>query len=174
LKNLFIIIIAVITLSGCKTNINIPADGKSTPLFLRDGLLYADSTAKVPFTGRNKSKALDQVVEYDVLNGVKEGEFIIYYPNQKIQMIGKMKGNKNVGEWKYYFSDGSLQTSGYYDDDIPNGKWIWYNPKGKIMEEGNFLNGIRDGEWKSYDSVGNLSIVRIYKDSLMIDSTKIE
>lgn len=145
----------------------------ANPLFLKDGILYSDSLSTTPYTGRNKSHMLDMTIEYDVVNGIKEGDFIIYYPNNKIQMVGKMKDNKNVGEWKYYFSDGSLQTSGYYDDDVPTGKWIWFDQTGKVLEEGNFLNGKREGEWKSYDSAGTLSIVRIYKDSVLIDSTRI-
>jgi antitoxin component YwqK of YwqJK toxin-antitoxin module len=88
-------------------------------------------------------------------------------------MIGKMRENKNVGEWKYYFSDGSLETAGFYDDDIPTGKWIWYQPDGKVLEEGNYIGGKREGEWKSYDSTGALNIVRLYKENELIDSTKI-
>jgi antitoxin component YwqK of YwqJK toxin-antitoxin module len=145
----------------------------SNPLVLKDGLLYSDSLSTVPFTGRNKSNMFDMKIEYDVVNGKKEGDFITYYPNDKIQMIGKMKENKNVGEWKYYFPDGSLETSGFYDDDIPTGKWIWFQPDGKVIEEGNYISGKREGEWKSYDSTGALNIVRLYKENELIDSTKI-
>lgn len=145
----------------------------SKPLVLKDGLLYSDSLSTVPFTGRNKSNMFDMKIEYDVVNGKKEGDFITYYPNNKIQMIGKMKENKNVGEWKYYFSDGSLETSGFYDDDIPTGKWTWFQSDGKVIEEGNYVNGNREGEWKSYDTLGVLTIVRLYKENELIDSTKI-
>ena len=145
----------------------------ANPLVLKDGLLYSDSLSTIPYTGRNKSHMLDMKIEYDVVNGKKEGDFITYYPNDKIQMIGKMKENKNVGEWKYYFSDGSLETSGFYDDDIPTGKWIWFQPDGKVIEEGNYIGGKREGEWKSYDSTGALNIVRLYKENELIDSTKI-
>ena len=145
----------------------------SKPLFLKDGLLYSDSLSTVPFTGRNKSNMLDMKIEYNVVNGIKEGDFITYYPNDKIQMIGKMNANKNVGEWKYYFKDGSLETSGFYEDDIPNGKWTWFQPDGKVIEEGNYVNGNREGEWKSYDTLGVLEIIRVYKENILIDSTKI-
>lgn len=172
MKNLLILFVTIITIFGCKPSIHKPADGKSTPLVLREGLLYADSTANIPFTGRNKSRMMDMKIEYDVVNGIKEGDFITYYSNDKIQMIGKMKGNKNVGEWKYYFQDGSLETTGFYDNDIPTGKWTWYYPNGKVVEEGNYLNGKREGEWKNYDSTGLLDIIRVYKENKMIDSVK--
>lgn len=145
----------------------------SKPLVLKNGLLYSDSLSTVPFTGRNKSNMFDMKIEYDVVNGEKEGDFITYYSNDKVQISGKMKANKNVGEWKYYFPDGSLETSGFFDNDSASGKWVWYNQKGQILEEGSFLAGLRDGEWKTYDSTGVVSIIRIYKNNEVIDSTKV-
>lgn len=146
----------------------------SNPLVLKDGLLFSDTLSTIPFTGRNKSRMLDMKIEYDVVEGKKEGDFIIYYPNDKIQMAGKMKDNKNVGEWKYYFLDGSIQTTGFYDNDIPTGHWMWYNPNGKVIEEGEYTDGKREGEWKNYDSLGLIEIVRLYKENNLIDSTRVK
>ncbi len=146
----------------------------SNPLVLRDGLLYSDTLSTIPFTGRNKSRMLDMKIEYDVVEGKKEGDFIIYYSNDKIQMAGKMKDNKNIGEWKYYFLDGSIQTNGFYDNDIPTGHWMWYNPDGKVIEEGEYIDGKREGEWKNYDSLGLIEIVRLYKENNLIDSTRVK
>lgn len=107
----------------------------SNPLVLKDGLLYCDSLSTTPFTGRNKSRMLDMKIEYDVVNGKKNGDFIVYFSNDNVQIAGKMKENKNVGEWKYYFPSGSLQTSGFYENDIPTGKWTWFNPQGKLLKK---------------------------------------
>ena len=146
----------------------------SYPLVLKDGLLYSDTLSTIPFTGRNKSRMLDMKIEYDVVEGKKEGDFIIYYFNDKIQIAGKMKDNKNIGEWKYYFPDGSIQTTGFYDNDIPTGHWMWYNPDGKVIEEGEYIYGKREGEWKNYDSLGLIEIVRLYKENNLIDSTRVK
>ena len=171
IKNLIYFFLAVV-FTACASKGN---DEKlSNPLVLKDGLLYSDSLSTVPFTGRNKSRMLDMKIEYDVVNGKKEGDLIIYYPNDKIQMIGKMKNNKNEGEWKYYFPDGSLETSGYFENDIPMGKWTWFYPNGKVVEEGNYVLGKREGEWNNYDSTGKLDVVRLYKENELIDSTKID
>ncbi len=173
MKKIFLLLLISILVFSCgikkpKTN-----DDLSAPLVNKNGLYYKDSTSTVPFTGRNKSKALDQVVEYDVVNGVREGDFIIYYPNKKIQMAGKISKDKNVGEWKYYYEDGSLQTVGNFNEDKPSGLWTWYYPNGKVAEEGNFLEGKRNGEWKSYDTTGTLKILRKYKLEKLIDSTAV-
>jgi antitoxin component YwqK of YwqJK toxin-antitoxin module len=171
IKNLIYFFLAVV-FTACASKEN---DEKiSHPLVLKDGLLYSDSLSTVPFTGRNKSRMLDMKIEYDVVNGKKEGDIIFYYPDDKIQMIGKMKENKNNGEWKYYFPDGSLETSGYFENDIPTGKWTWFYPNGKVVEEGNYVLGKREGEWNNYDSTGKLDIVRLYKENKLIDSTKID
>lgn len=145
----------------------------SIPLVLKDGLLYNDSLSTTPFTGRHKSNMFDMKIEFEVINGKKNGDFITYYPNDKVQIFGKMKENKNVGEWKYYFADGTLETSGFFDNDSASGKWVWYNQKGQILEEGYFLAGLRDGEWKTYDTSGAISIVRIYRNNELLDSIKV-
>jgi antitoxin component YwqK of YwqJK toxin-antitoxin module len=171
LINIIVVLLAALLLYGCKIKIPKHENVTTNPLVFRNGLLYIDSTSTVPYTGRNKSRMMDQVIEYDVVNGIKDGDFIIYYSNQKIQMIGKMSNNKNVGEWKYYKPDGSLETIGHYSDDKPTGTWIWYYPNGKIAEEGNYNFGKRDGKWKTYDTSSTSVIIRTYKDEKLIDST---
>jgi antitoxin component YwqK of YwqJK toxin-antitoxin module len=144
------------------------------PLVLRGGILYQDSTSSKPFTGRNKSRMLDMMIEYDVVDGIKEGDFIVYYSNKKNQMMGKMKQNKNVGLWKYYFKNGALQTTGYFNDDKPDSIWSWYSDKGILIEMGSFIEGKRNGGWKNFDSSGNLTYSRTFKDDKLVDSTRIQ
>lgn len=165
----FISILIVILFISCNQK---DEEKLSNPLVLKDGLLYSDTLSTTPFTGRNKSRMFDMKIEYDVVKGKKEGDFITYYPNDKIQMIGKMKENRNVGEWKYYFPDGSLETSGFYNNDVPTGKWTWYNEAGKLIEEGQYINGKREGDWKNFDTLGAVEIVRVYRADLLIDSTR--
>jgi antitoxin component YwqK of YwqJK toxin-antitoxin module len=141
------------------------------PLVQRDGLLYKDSTSTVPFTGRNKSRVLDKVIEYEVKDGIKNGEFILYFLNGKIEMKGKIINDKNEGEWKYYLPDGTLQTVGYFVNDFPDSTWTWYYQNGKIFEVGNFKNGVRNGEWKTFDENGTLRVRRIFENGAIKDST---
>lgn len=172
-KILFLILISLVLFSCGIKKVKIK-DDLSSPLVYKNGLYYADSTSSTPFTGRNKSKMLDQVIEYDVINGIREGDFIVYYPNKNIQIIGKLSNNKNVGEWKYYNSNGTIESVGNFLDDKPSGVWTWYYTNGKVAEEGKFVEGKRDGDWKSYDSLGTLTILRKYKMDKMIDSTSVK
>lgn len=170
MKILLLLVAILFTVFACKQKDEVQY---SKPLVIRDGLLYEDSTSTKPYSGRHKSRMKDMKIEYEVVNGVREGDFIIYFSNDKIQMEGKIKNNKNNGFWKYYYPDGSLQTSGYYNQDAPDSIWKWYYNNGKVSEEGKYHNGVRGGEWKSYDSIGRPSIVRLYKDDKLMDSTKV-
>lgn len=169
MKKIFILFAVSILIFSC---VNKVKSDLQKPLVLRDGILYKDSTSTKPYTGRNKSKMMDMIIESEVINGIREGDFISYYPNKKIQMIGKMKENKNVGLWKYFYPDGKVQTIGYFFNDTPDSIWKWYNEKGFLIETGKFEIGKRIGEWNYFDSLGRLSLVRIFKDDKQIDSTK--
>lgn len=141
------------------------------PLVLKDGLLYKDSTSTIPFTGRHKSKVMDKVIEYEVKDGIKNGDFILYYPNGKIEMRGKIVNDKNEGEWKYFLPDGTLQTAGIFINDVPESTWTWYYQDGKIFEQGNFKKGVRTGEWKTFDQNGKLRVLRKFENGEVKDST---
>lgn len=141
------------------------------PLVLKDGLLYKDSTETTPFTGRHKSKVMDKIIEYEVKDGIKNGDFILYFTNGKIEMKGKIVNDKNEGEWKYYLPDGTLQTVGIFKNDEPDSVWTWYYQDGKIFEQGVFKNGVRIGEWKTFDQYGKLRVSRKFNNGEIVDST---
>ena len=165
---LLILLFVPITFLSCSKSES--KSNMSSPLVLRNGLLFKDSLSTTPFTGRNKSKMLDQTIEYDVVDGIKSGDFIIYHKNGKVQMQGTMTNNLNIGEWKYYRIDGTLETIGTFENDTPSGKWQWYYQGGKVAEEGFFNKGLRDGEWKDYDTTGKLAIIIKYKMNTVLDS----
>ena len=142
----------------------------SNPLVLKDGILYQDSTSTMPYTGRHKSKMLNMKIEYEVTNGIKNGEFIVYHPNDKVQMVGKINDNKNEGVWKYYYQNGSLESEGSFNNDTVDGFWKWYDPKGIMIQEGFFIMGLKEGDWKKYDSFGQVKAFYTYNNDEIIDS----
>lgn len=174
MKNIFkvLILLAIAALSvmiiSCEQKNKNQLD---QPLVMKDGLLYKDSTSTTPYKGRHKSKVLDKVIEYEVKDGIKNGEFILYFPNGKIEMKGYIVNDKNQGEWKYYLPDGTLQTVGFFKDDVPDSIWTWYYQSGKVFEVGTFDKGTRTGEWKTFDENGTLRVSRIFEDGVVKDST---
>ena len=132
---------------------------KQEILVMKDSLLY-EINSDEPFTGLHKGKANTSYIEYEVVNGVKQGSFKLYYEDGTIQMIGTMNKNKNVGKWQYFYKDGSIESEGYFVNDYPEGNWIWYYKNGNKSEEGFLRHGVRSGEWNFYSEDGE-------KDSTM-------
>ena len=126
-----------------------------TSLEMRDTLIYLKGS-ETPFTGREKAMIKDKIIEYDVVNGMRHGEFLIYYENGNIEIKGKMHNNRNVGNWQYFYPSGELESEGYFVDNQPEGKWLWYSPAGKLKKEGNYKQGRRVGWWRNFDGNGNV------------------
>lgn len=166
MKNPFIYLalLLLIVIMGCNKKYY---DGKD--LVLKDGLLYK-SSQKNPFTGKIKALINKQVLEYAVVNGMKNGEFIFRFENNNIQMKGNIVNNNNEGVWNYYFPDGTIESTGIFLNNNPDGTWRWFYPNGQIKEQGNFNAGKREGEWLSYKTDGTLYITREFKDGELLDS----
>ncbi len=120
-----------------------------------DTIIYKPGT-KEPFNGTWKGEMDSMKIEFDVVNGKKEGNFRSYYPNGKLLMSGGIKNNRNEGEWKYFYDNGQVESFGLFKDDKADGKWTWYYPDGTLRQTGYFVAGQRDSLWKTYDSTGVL------------------
>ena len=125
-------------------------------LELRDTLIYKKGEAN-PFTGHEKARIQDKIIEYDVVNGIKQGDFKLYFLNGNLQIEGRMENNRNVGEWKYYYESGGIESKGEFENDKPKGEWTWYYPSGEIKEKGNYFEGKRIGRWQQFDEAGNIT-----------------
>ena len=159
---IFISIFSVIIASCGKEEI------PKSSLVIKDNLLYKRGS-DVPFTGREKALINNKIVEYDVKDGFKHGEFKIYSENGNIEMQGQLDSNRNVGYWQYFFPDGKIESEGSFNLDNPNGKWIWNYPDGKRKEEGEYNNGVRVGKWYQFDNNGKITFEYNYDQN---DSTK--
>lgn len=129
---------------------------KRTDLIKVKGLLYKSGT-NVPYTGREKAKVSGRIIEYDVVNGIKNGAFKVSYSEGKPQIIGQVVNDKNEGLWKYYYENSQVESEGIFKNDIPEGKWTFYYADGKVKENGNYVSGKRDGVWLSYAEDGKLT-----------------
>ncbi len=137
-------------------------------LIIKDNLLYKRGS-EIPFTGREKALVQNKIVEYDVLDGIKHGDFRIYSEEGIIEIEGQLDSNRNVGKWQYFYPNGTIESEGYFNLDRPNGKWIWNYPDGMKKEEGEYVNGVRLGMWYQYDSTGKIVFEYNYE---LDDSTK--
>ena len=162
MKSLLQLLLLILLIFSCTKN-EIPP----STLEMRESLLYKIGS-DIPFTGKERAMVKGKIIEYDVVEGMRHGDFRFYYENGNLEVQGQMDHNKNIGKWQYYYITGELESEGNFVDDNPEGKWTSYFPSGKIKEEGNFTNGIRVGLWKQFDEQGNLIMD---KDFLLDDST---
>lgn len=133
---------------------------KST-LIIKDNLLYKQGS-NIPFTGRERAMVENEIVEYDVKDGYKHGEFRIFSKDGKLQMQGQLDSNRNVGKWQYFYPNGQIESEGYFISDLPQGKWVWNYSDGKKREEGNYRNGERIGIWFQFDNNGEVIFEKNY------------
>jgi antitoxin component YwqK of YwqJK toxin-antitoxin module len=108
------------------------------------------------FTGRVIDTVNNKIIEYEVQNGMRNGEFIISHRNGQIEVQGHIKNNRNEGEWRYFYSTGELETIGSFKNDKPHSNWSWYYKNGKLKETGSFNNGERNGVWIIYNEDGTM------------------
>lgn len=157
----FIILFSLLFLSCGKEEI------PKSSLIIKDNLLYKRGS-DIPFTGREKALVDKKIVDYDVKEGLKHGEFRIFSEDGKLEVQGQIDSNRNVGKWQYFYTNGEIESEGYFNYDRPDGNWVWNYPDGKRKEEGIYLNGERIGMWYQYDNNGEVIFEKNYdlKDTL--------
>lgn len=129
-------------------------------------------------------------------NGILEGEFKAYYPNENLQGEGNYKNgemngvfkeyyeNKNIrlsgnyknslqdGEWKFYLEDGILQSIVNYKDGELNGLKEDYYKNGNVWTRQEFKNNAPEGVYEVYYENGNPQLKAIMKNGQMIEEQR--
>jgi len=155
-----------ITLLSCSK----PTNNKKG-ITVKDGAFY-DSITNKPYSGNITDTVSNQIMSYEVVNGIKDGQFMVKGLDGKTLMEGMLKKNKNEGKWKYYYPTGKLESEGNFVNDTVEGKWSWYYEDGTIKEEGYFENGKREGVWILYDINGNVKSIMNFKNGAKISEDK--
>ncbi len=138
----------------------------------KDGLIYKLGQDD-PFTGRIIDTLNNKIVEYDVVDGLKNGKFRVSYLDGMVSVFGKVKNNRNIGEWIYFYPNGQLESKGNFNYDKPHGKWMWFYANGNLKESGSFLNGHKSGKWNQYTIDGNLISIKFYDKGDMLNEIKL-
>lgn len=135
--------------------------------FKSDGLVYYKNSDKL-YTGVIFDSS-SVILQYDVVDGKKNGSFLVYYRDGKIAQSGYLINDKNEGEWKYYYLNGNLESRGIFINDIPEGEWNFFHPNGRIKNIGTFKSGLRENAWYDYDESGKLKNIYFFKNGILID-----
>ncbi len=89
-------------------------------------------------------------------NGVRQGWWQIEGRNGKIDEGAYVNGKKH-GEWVTTSADGVVRSRVTYDNGVPRGKATYYFPDGKVMETGYWNVDHWDGEYGRFYENGNKS-----------------
>ena len=77
-----------------------------------------------------------------------------YYDNGALYMEGDIKDGLREGEWVSYFLDGKVQSTGCFEKDLRTGKSLVYHENGNLWMEGYYKDGKQVGLWVYYDEQG--------------------
>jgi hypothetical protein len=97
-------------------------------------------------------------------DGLKDGDFITYFSNGKLQAKGSFKNGLYDGNWSMYYDDGrprltfeaagnDIKITDAWDEKgnktVTNGKGTYRSDEGTIYWKGKLLNGKPDGTWRA-------------------------
>lgn len=146
MKNILFMLLVVFTACSHKKEDN--------SIYIKNGLIYKEGE-NIPFTGFISDTVDNKILQYEVKDGYKNGEFKIISISKKLLMHGEIKMNKNEGVWNYFYESGELESKGSFKNDLPVDEWKWYYPNGTLKERGSFSFGKKDGEWLRFGESGD-------------------
>lgn len=102
----------------------------------------------------NLPRILGVIIGFTILWLIKgwlvPSEQTLYYDNGEKKAEGKVKNDKEQGEWTYWYESGQVESVQLYENGELNGPAKWYFPDGKLKKEGGYENGLGQGDWTFY------------------------
>ena len=74
----------------------------------------------------------------------------------KIETEGVLNGRKRIGNWKYFYPDGTVMSEESYKNGLLEGVQTIYYKDGKVTEFSTYKNGLLEGVVSKYSSKGIL------------------
>lgn len=133
MKHYFILIFSILLIAGCS----------EPKLFESVESTHEDGTPKIVKYYNNESK--------EVL--LKE---VRYWENGNKSMEGAYKNGNRNGTWTAWYKDGTLWSTGEYEDGVENGLKSVFHENGQKYYEGHIKSDKRVGIWKFWNKEGNL------------------
>lgn len=111
------------------------------PLLLPLLLLVACSPTK--FTASKHPNGKPEVVVYMEGKGAEAQKVMekVYYPNGKLEYVGRFRNGVEHGEWNYFYEDGTRKFTEHWENGLEHGVQIDYAPDGQVYRELTYENG---------------------------------
>lgn len=94
--------------------------------------------------------------EGNLVNGIPDGFWKVYFTNGDISMEGNYTNGQLDGFWKVYYTNGNIREEGNYLNCERSGFWKYYHSQtnNAVQYEGDYQNGSPNGSWKEYTIQG--------------------
>jgi len=102
-------------------------------------------------------------LDYAVLNGKRNGPYLINYIEGKPSTVGMCINDEEEGIWKNYYDNGTLSSQGKYVGGKSDSVWTYYFPDGKISRTAEYMNDKRNGVTRIYSPEGGLLVEKRYQ-----------
>jgi antitoxin component YwqK of YwqJK toxin-antitoxin module len=136
-------------------------EDKATGLITFNGNIF---TGKYISKHENGKKQCDPI---SVINGLREGYAVAYYPNGKKQVELTYQKGKINGKVIAYYENGQKQAESILKDMKPYGNTKSWFPNGKIQSTAELINGT--GKGKTFDQMGRLIQEVVLKDGEIVE-----
>lgn len=97
--------------------------------------------------------------------GLIHGIYKSYYSNGTPNWKGQYDNNKKVGLWKKY-RNGITITECYWVNNLKEGLYVSYTNSGELLQEGGYINDKKEGIWYNY--VGDKCVSEHWKNGVLI------
>jgi hypothetical protein len=81
---------------------------------------------------------------------------------------GSKDSKKQVGDWRYFYGDGTLKAAGAWADDLQTGPWTGYHSNGQVKYAGVYINGLRTGMWTYQHATGAIKAIGSHRDDRQV------
>lgn len=111
-------------------------------------------------------KNKDNDINYEDINGKKQGKWVKKYPNENIAYEANFINDVPAGKMKRYYKGGRLMAEIDYDKKGKGtGYGVIYYDNEKKAGEGKYINiNVKDSIWKFYGTDGALMLEEKYKN----------
>lgn len=121
-----------------------------------------------------------EIVKENFVNDIKQGNTLVFYPNNKIKARIPFVNGLEEGRAREYDADGNIvqlitykkgyitdreRINRYDSENMPHGSWKWFTDDEQVvLIDGNYKHGLKHGYFKEYDTDGNLISATKYVD----------
>jgi antitoxin component YwqK of YwqJK toxin-antitoxin module len=105
---------------------------------------------------------------YQVVNGLKQGEYKGYYKSGALKKLGYYIDDKLDGKYEEYFHNGKTYFIENFKNGIQVGEYLKYYNTGQLKISSNYENNELNGKYESYHMNGDMNMICHYKDNNII------